>query len=72
MKVIYLRCDLVSQLSCLTLVLRAAPPSMDIHGLITDDCVIAAREAFNVHEHAMNAVHGLRGASSQITKYLNW
>jgi hypothetical protein len=72
MKVVYLRCDLVSQLSCLTLVLRAAPPSMDVHGLITDDCVMAAREAFNVHEQAMGLVRGLSGGAAQVTKYLNW
>lgn len=70
MRVIYLQCDLVCQLSCLALILRAIPGSSSTG--VSDQCVQTARQALDTHQECMIAVRSRKNDSSQVTKYINW
>lgn len=70
MRVIYLQCDLVCQLSCLTLILRAIPAVTSTG--VSDQCIQTAREALDIHQECMIAVKSCQNDPSQVTKYINW
>lgn len=72
MQVIYQRCDLVCQLSCLALTLRAVPAAFDSLDGVTEECVAAARSALDTHQDCMTELRERREDRSQVTKYINW
>ncbi|KAF2117979.1 hypothetical protein BDV96DRAFT_406881 [Lophiotrema nucula] len=64
------KCDLVCETSLLALILRARPATAGFMGGISDDCVIAAREALEMHEQCMNHLKAL--GNDMIVTYVNW
>lgn len=72
MRVIYLQCDLVCETSLLTLILRAIPTSPGSLSGVSDDCVVTARDALDMHEQCMKDLRGYKNDPFMVTKYINW
>ncbi|KAL2819062.1 hypothetical protein BDW59DRAFT_165217 [Aspergillus cavernicola] len=71
LRVIYLQCDLVTQYSLLALILRATPTAEASVSEGSDDCVVVAREALEIHEQCLKALDGCKNASFMVTKYIS-
>lgn len=72
MRAIYLRCDLVCQLSCLALVLRAIPTAPGSLDGASEECITAARDALDMHQQCMTGIRACKNDPSQVIKYINW
>ncbi|KAI1177614.1 fungal-specific transcription factor domain-containing protein [Nemania sp. FL0916] len=84
MRAVYMKMELVKQLSLLTLVLRAVPPSSsssstnnrsdgnDTSTNITDECAAAAHETLARHQECMAAVRARTHDRFMTNRYLNW
>ncbi|KAI3329398.1 hypothetical protein HD806DRAFT_285119 [Xylariaceae sp. AK1471] len=72
MRPIYLKIELVMQLSLLTLILRAIPAPLGSPTTITDECATAAHEALATHQECMAAVTAFKNDQFMTNKYLHW
>ncbi|KAI0149689.1 hypothetical protein F4776DRAFT_174560 [Hypoxylon sp. NC0597] len=72
MRVVYLQCELLCQSSLLALILRAVPTAGGSLILVSEDCLVVAREAMDVHHQCMMGVGGCKTDSSMVMKYINW
>lgn len=71
MRIVYLQCDLVCNLSLLTLVLRAVPVPMGESWQVSHECVEVARNTFEVHQQCIRSVHACRDPLI-VKKYISW
>ncbi|KAK7432250.1 hypothetical protein QQZ08_001195 [Neonectria magnoliae] len=69
MKIVYLHCDLVCETSLLVLILRAMPPGQGSD--VSEECVVAARDTLDMHQHCMELVRGCRDPLL-VTRYITW
>ncbi|KAI0199162.1 fungal-specific transcription factor domain-containing protein [Astrocystis sublimbata] len=71
MRTVYLKIELVKQLSLLTLILRAVPAVEGSLTTITDECATAARETLELHHQAMTVIKDSKGGFLT-HEYLRW
>ncbi|KFA56223.1 hypothetical protein S40293_00182 [Stachybotrys chartarum IBT 40293] len=71
MRIVYLQCDLVCNLSLLTLVLRAVPMPMGEPWQVSHECVEVARNTFEVHQQCIRSIHACRDPLIA-KKYISW
>ncbi|KAI0183892.1 hypothetical protein EV127DRAFT_445642 [Xylaria flabelliformis] len=69
---VYLKIELVKQLSLLTLILRAVPAVVGSPTTITDECAMAARETLDMHQQAMAAIKDSKEDQFMTHRYLHW
>ncbi|KPM41083.1 hypothetical protein AK830_g5462 [Neonectria ditissima] len=69
MKIIYLHCDLVCESALLALILRATPAVQGSE--VSEECVSAARNTLDMHQHCMELVRGCRDPLL-VTRYITW
>jgi hypothetical protein len=70
MRALYIQCELMCQLSLLTLILRAKPT---IKGLgVSEQCIAVARDSLEVHEQCMTEVRSSKNPSYMARRYINW
>jgi hypothetical protein len=72
MRPIYLKIELVMQLSLLTLILRAIPAPLGSPTTITKECVASAHEALATHHECMAAVNAFKNDQVMANTYLHW
>ncbi|KAI0456635.1 fungal-specific transcription factor domain-containing protein [Xylaria acuta] len=72
MLAVYLKIELVKQLSLLTLILRAVPAVVGSPTTITDECAMAAHETLDMHQQAMAAVKDSKDDQFMMHRYLHW
>ncbi|GAP85999.2 putative C6 transcription factor [Rosellinia necatrix] len=72
LRAVYLKIELVKQLSLLTLILRAIPVPAGSVGTITDGCAAAARETLDMHQQCMSAIQDNMSDQPMTNRYLNW
>lgn len=70
MQELYLKGDLVCHTSLLALVLRAVPLSTHDTN-VSNECLMAAREVFELHEQCMTCVRNCNDPPTT-ARYLNW
>ncbi|KAI1733607.1 fungal-specific transcription factor domain-containing protein [Xylaria scruposa] len=69
---VYLKIELVKQLSLLTLILRAVQAAVGSPTTITDECAMAARETLDMHQQAMAAIKDSKEDQFMTHRYLHW
>ncbi|KAF2238759.1 hypothetical protein EV356DRAFT_563475 [Viridothelium virens] len=72
MRATYSQCDLVCQSSLLALILRAIPTAQGSLTGVSDDCVVVARHALDMHERCMKDLGDCKNDPFMVTKYINW
>ncbi|KAI8953772.1 fungal-specific transcription factor domain-containing protein [Xylaria longipes] len=72
MLAVYLKIELVRQLSLLTLILRAVPAAAGSPSTITDECAMAAHETLDLHQQAMAAIEDCKDDQFTMHRYLHW
>ncbi|KAI1750974.1 fungal-specific transcription factor domain-containing protein [Xylaria castorea] len=69
---VYLKIELVKQLSLMTLILRAVPAAAGSPTTITDECAMAAHETLDMHQQAMAAIRDSKDDPFMTHRYLHW
>jgi hypothetical protein len=67
-----MQCELICQLSLLTLVLRAVPVSAGTVSSISEECLKVAREALRAHEECIVTVRSCKYEPLMLVRYVNW
>ncbi|KAI1127902.1 fungal-specific transcription factor domain-containing protein [Nemania abortiva] len=72
MRAVYLKIEIVKQLSLLTLILRAIPAPPGSPTTITDECAAVAHETLDMHQQCMVAIEESKDDQFMTNRYLNW